>query len=99
MALKSFNINSQFLAEKVLEESDFLAFIAIYFFFCQYTKSKDILLTVREPDICGQKNSVLISPYTILKKVFLIFFVSSRSPSCLPSCLSSCCFEIPLEIT
>lgn len=32
VALKYININPQFLPEKVLEESDFLAFIAIYFF-------------------------------------------------------------------
>lgn len=80
VALKSININSQFLPEKILDGSDFLAFMAIYFFFCQYTKSKDILWTVHEHDICGQENYVLISPYTTLKKVFL---VSLRFPAIL----------------
>lgn len=37
--------------------------------FCQYTKSKEILLSINEHDICGQANSVLISPYRTLKQV------------------------------
>lgn len=41
----------------------FSCFHSYLFFFCQYIKSKDILLTVHEHDICGQENSVLITQH------------------------------------